>query len=256
MFWRDPSIVKGTSSIWSVMFSVLSILAFVWIIAFNVQDPTWRWSIAAIGTIVALGSPGGLSWIYWLCSPRFRRQHRAYRRGGPPPGGPDALEPIRIPRKQFQAWTGGAMDALRELREIVMDPKARVREPDKPIVQDDVTELIRKLVETQREINSKMELEIANSKDTENTEWDQTGYATFVAPTIQMANSPQAIVDLAVAAVNKGARSAELVYNLMIAEMDAAVARYYVTMNAGLQTTGAMSTALLGTAGVTPDAAC
>ncbi len=65
MFWRDPSIVKGTSSIWSMMFSVLAILAIVWIIAFNIQDPTWRWSIAGIGTIVALGSPGGLSCIYW-----------------------------------------------------------------------------------------------------------------------------------------------------------------------------------------------
>jgi hypothetical protein len=246
MFWRDPSIVKGTSTIWSVMLSVVSILAFVWIIALNIPDPTWRWSIAAIGTIVALGSPGGLSCFYWLFSPRFRRQHREYRRGGPPPGGPDALEPIRIPRKQFQAWTGGAMDAVRELREIAMYPKARVREPDQPIVQDDV---IRKLVETQREINNKIEVEIANSKDTENTEWDQTGYATFVAPTIQMANSPQAVVDLTVAAANSGARSAELVYDLMIAEMEAAVARYYVTMNAGLQTTGAMSTALLGTAG-------
>jgi uncharacterized protein YjiS (DUF1127 family) len=39
----------------------------------------------------------------------------------------------------------------------------------------------------------------------------------------------------------------------MIAEMDVAVARWHVAMNAGLQTTGAMSTALLGTIGITPE---
>ena len=83
---RDPSIVKGTSSIWSVMFSVLAILAVVWIIALYISDPIWRWSVAGIGTIVAFASPGGLTCLHWVFSPEFRKQHRVYRRGGPPPG--------------------------------------------------------------------------------------------------------------------------------------------------------------------------
>src|SRR5260370_344524 len=110
------------------MISVLFLIAIVWVIAMNISDPTWRLLVGIGGTVVCFASPGGLSCIYWLFSPRFRRQHREYRRGGPAPGGPDAPEPIRIPRKQFQAWTGGAMDALRELREIALYPKARVRE--------------------------------------------------------------------------------------------------------------------------------
>jgi hypothetical protein len=84
MFWT--SIVKGTGSIWSVMFSILVIIAFVWFIALNRSNPILRWSIAGIGTIVALGSPGGLACLYWIFSPEFRKQHRAYRRGEPPPG--------------------------------------------------------------------------------------------------------------------------------------------------------------------------
>jgi hypothetical protein len=86
MFWRDPRVIKGTGSIWSTMLSSLAILAFAWFIAFTIQDPMWRWSVAAIGTLVALGSPAGVSCIYWLFSSEFRRQHYNYRRGGPVPG--------------------------------------------------------------------------------------------------------------------------------------------------------------------------
>ena len=86
MLWRNPHIVKGANSVWSVMLSVLAILAIVWIVAFNIQDPTWRWSIAVIVTIVCLASPRGLSCIYWLFSSEFRKQWSAYRRSGSPPG--------------------------------------------------------------------------------------------------------------------------------------------------------------------------
>jgi hypothetical protein len=82
----------------------------------------------------------------------------------------------------------------------------------------------------------------------------QAGYGGIVVPTLGMANYPKAIVDSVLLAVNNGARSAELVYKLMIAEMDVAAARWNVMMNAGLQTAGAMNAALLATVGVTPDA--
>jgi hypothetical protein len=86
MWWRGSRIVKGTSSVWSVMLSILALLAVVWLIAMNISDPIWRRSIAVIGTIACLGSPGGLACIYWLGSSRFRKQWSDYRRGGPPPG--------------------------------------------------------------------------------------------------------------------------------------------------------------------------
>ena len=52
-----------------------------------------------------------------------------------------------------------------------------------------------------------------------------------------MANSPQAIIDLTLAAADNGAKRPKLLYELMVAEIDVAVARYCVTMNTGLLTT-------------------
>jgi hypothetical protein len=91
MLWRDPRIVKGPSSAWSLISTPFVLLAFVWLVAFNIQDQTWRWSVALIGAVVCFLSPGGLACIHWLFSPQYRKQHYNYRRGGPIPGySPDA----------------------------------------------------------------------------------------------------------------------------------------------------------------------
>jgi hypothetical protein len=64
----------------------------------------------------------------------------------------------------------------------------------------------------------------------------------MVAPTIQMANSPQAIIELTLTAADNGAKSAELLYKLMVAEIDVALARFYVSLNANLVTEDSRST--------------
>ena len=51
-----------------------------------------------------------------------------------------------------------------------------------------------------------------------------------------MANSHEAIINIALAAAENGAKSAQLLHELMLAEMDVAVARFYVTLNTGLKT--------------------
>jgi len=76
--------VKGRS-IWSVLFSMLAMIAFVWVIAVNMSDLTWRLVVGIVGTIICLVLPGGLVSVSWLCSPRYREKWRAYRRGGPFP---------------------------------------------------------------------------------------------------------------------------------------------------------------------------
>src|SRR5215216_402236 len=78
-----------------------------------------------------------------------------------------------------------------------------------------------------------MEADVAKSTESGDSEWEDAAYNAVVLPTIQMANSPQAIIDLTLAAAHNGAKSAKLQYDLMVAEMDVAVARYYVTMNTG-----------------------
>lgn len=91
MFWRPSGIVKGTSSIWSVMFSVLFCIAIVWGIATNIQDRTWRLLVEVGGTVICLVFPNGRASVRWLFSSRFRKQWKDYRRGGLLPGySPDA----------------------------------------------------------------------------------------------------------------------------------------------------------------------
>jgi hypothetical protein len=51
-------------------------------------------------------------------------------------------------------------------------------------------------------------------------------------------NSPQAIVDLTLAASNNGAKEAKLLYELLVGEMDVAVGRFNVTFSALLRETG------------------
>ena len=79
----------------------------------------------------------------------------------------------RIPRKQFDAVMGGAKAAMRELTEFAEQAKSRLRE-DRPIKQDDLLELLRKLVAAQKWIDAEMQSDFAKSADTGDTEWDKT----------------------------------------------------------------------------------
>jgi hypothetical protein len=136
----------------------------------------------------------------------------------------------RIPRKQFDAVISGAKAVMRELSEFADQARSRLRE-DRPIKQDDLLELLRKLVATQKRIDAEMEADVAKSADTADTEWDRRSYNLFAVPTSRMANSPQAIVDLTLEASNNGAKDVKLLYELTVAEMDVRVARFKVTLN-------------------------
>jgi hypothetical protein len=136
----------------------------------------------------------------------------------------------RIPRKQFDAVMSGAKAVMRELSEFADQARSRLRE-DRPIKQDDLLELLRKLVATQKRIDAEMEADVAKSADTADTEWDRRSYNLFAVPTSRMANSPQAIVDLTLEASNNGAKDVKLLYELTVAEMDVRVARFKVTLN-------------------------
>ena len=147
-----------------------------------------------------------------------------------PKAEPKAPETVRrIPRKQFDAVMGGAKAVMRELSEFAEQAK-RLRD-DRPIVPEDLLELLRKLIATQKRINAEMEADIAKSADTSDTEWDRRRYNLFAVPTSRMANSLQAIVDVTLAASNNGAKDFKLLYELTVAEMDVAVARFNVTLS-------------------------
>jgi hypothetical protein len=144
---------------------------------------------------------------------------------------PKASQEVRrIPRKQFDAVMAGAKAAMRELTEVSEQAKSRLRE-DRPIKQDDVVELLHKLTAAQKRIDYDMESDVAKSADTADTEWDRRNYNLFAVPTSRMANSPQKIVDDTLAASQDGAQDAKLLYELTVAEMDVAVARFNVTLN-------------------------
>ncbi|EJT04019.1 hypothetical protein [Rhizobium sp. CCGE 510] len=143
---------------------------------------------------------------------------------------------LRVPSKKFNAAVGAAMAANHELEAIARRAKSRMRDQKRPIEQGDLEEVLRMLSDAKQRIDSEVEDEIAKSDDQGDTEWNKDGYDLLVAPTFRMANSPQEIIDLTLKAVDGGAKSARLVYQLVIAEMDVAVARYYVTLNTGIQT--------------------
>ncbi|MBY5902610.1 hypothetical protein HFO88_19980 [Rhizobium leguminosarum] len=147
-----------------------------------------------------------------------------------------STEILRIPSKKFNAAVGAAMAAIHELEKIATRAKSRMRDQKRPIEQGDLEEVLRMLSDAQRRINSEVEDEIAKSDDQGDTEWNKDGFDLLVAPTFRMANSPQEIIDLALKAADGGAKSARLLYQLLVAEMDVAVARHYVTLNTGIRT--------------------
>jgi hypothetical protein len=119
---------------------------------------------------------------------------------------------------------------MRDLTEFAEQAKSRLRE-NRPIRQDDLLELLRRLIAAQKRIDSEIESTVAKSADTGDTEWDRRSYNLFAFPTSRMANSLQAIVDGTLAASNNGAKDVKLLYELTVAEMDVAVARFNVTLS-------------------------
>ena len=84
----------------------------------------------------------------------------------------------RIPRRQFDAVMGGAKAAMRDLTEFAKQAKLRLRE-DRPIKQDDLLDLLRKLIAAQKRIDSEIESTVAKSADMGDTEWDRRSYNLF-----------------------------------------------------------------------------
>jgi len=93
--------------------------------------------------------------------------------------------------------------------------------------------LQRTIAATQKEIDAQMDFDIAKSTDISDTEWDRRSYNLFVLPISQMANALRGIIDSTLAASNNGARDVGLLYNLTLAEMDVAVARFNVNLGLG-----------------------
>jgi hypothetical protein len=146
-----------------------------------------------------------------------------------PKGEQKAAETVRhIPRKQLEAVMDGAVVAMRDLTEFAKRAKSRLGD-DHPIVQDDLLELLRMLRDAQKRIDAQIESDIRKSTDISDTEWNRRFYNLYIVPVSQMADSPQAIVDFTLAASNNGAKDAKLLYDLVVAEMDVAIARFNVT---------------------------
>jgi hypothetical protein len=138
----------------------------------------------------------------------------------------------RILRKELVTIMSGAMAAMGELMQLAK--RAKSQRDDHPIVQDELLELLRTLAATQKQIDAQMDSDIAKSTDISDTEWDRRSYNLFVVPISQMANAPRVIVESTLAASNNGVRDVKLLYDLVLAEMDVAVARFNVTLNSGL----------------------
>jgi hypothetical protein len=142
---------------------------------------------------------------------------------------------IQIPTKQYAALVAGAMTTLQELEKLAHAARRVLCECD-AITHDTVEKLRQDLMFTNAKVQVQMEATMDRSTDASGTKWDEKGYARGVAPSLEILATPQAIVNLIQAAVDRGAKSAKLLYELMIAEIEVAVARWYVSANAMLTT--------------------
>ena len=143
---------------------------------------------------------------------------------------------IRIPIKQYAALVGAAMTTLHDLEALAQKARTAIREGG-DITQASVEKLREDLMFTKARVQVEIEAEMGESADAGGgTKWDKEGYARGVTPSLEMVATPQAIVDLTQAAIDGGTKSARLLYELMIAEIEVAVARWYVSANAMLTT--------------------
>ena len=142
---------------------------------------------------------------------------------------------IRIPIKQYTALVGAAMTTLYDLEAFAQKARIAIREGG-DITQASVEKLREDLMCTKARVQVQIEAEMGKSADAGGTKWDTEGYARGVTPSLEMVATPQAVVDLTQAAIDRGTKSARLLYELMIAEMEVAVTRWYVSANAMLTT--------------------
>jgi hypothetical protein len=94
-------LVKGASFVAAAIFAVSAGLAVDWIIALNVQDPTWRFSTAVVVAMAIIATPGAVSSILGPLS--SHRSEAAYQRraGGPTPGPARESGQVGIRLKQY-----------------------------------------------------------------------------------------------------------------------------------------------------------
>lgn len=202
---------------------LLFLISVVWLFSLAIDDVYWRFGVGITGTIICLVLPGGITVIRWLCSSQFRADWALLH-----------ADTVRIPRKDFNRFLGGALTAVQELEDISRHARHRLHMRERPIVQSDLEELIHMLGEAHKRIDAGMASDAAKVIEAADTELDWSAIDVVFIPTIQMTKSPKVIVDLIVNAATNGAKSAKAVYELAAAEMDAVVARYYVTLNTGM----------------------
>jgi hypothetical protein len=102
------------------------------------------------------------------------------------------------------------------------------------IVEADVEELLHMLADAQQRVDAEMDSIVAKRDDGRHD--DEFDGALLVPVADQMkigkaSSLPQEIIDLTLLAAKNGAKGTKALYELIVAEMDVGVARFYVTWN-------------------------
>ena len=135
----------------------------------------------------------------------------------------------RIATKRFDALVGGALVTVAELEEVARRGRALLRSsPQEGITETDIERLLQELVAARDKVQAEIRDETAKSTKQGDKQLDRSSYERFVTPIVQMVDTPQAIIDLTILAAKRGAKNTNLLYQLMIAEIDVALARWYV----------------------------
>jgi hypothetical protein len=146
---------------------------------------------------------------------------------------PQANE-IRLNGREFDALVGTSADMVRMFNELVEE--ARLRGRPRQVEQTDVAWLLDSIQDIGRSALMVYRRMLAESDEQRELRFNSTQQALLVEPDAALLEAPQAIVRSTQALMEAGAMRAEIVYDLIVAEVDVVVKRWMASASIDLIT--------------------
>lgn len=135
-------------------------------------------------------------------------------------------------QRELSALLGTAVSLAGKLERLLRESRAAVRQREPQ--EADIFSLIDKLKEFAAQgVQEMHELESSSTQQGEAV-FDQMGHSLYVAPSANLLQAPEAAVNAAMSAVNRGVTNASFVHCLMLAELDVVLQRWRIALAAGI----------------------
>jgi hypothetical protein len=142
---------------------------------------------------------------------------------------------IKIPRREYEALIGASVGLAAHLEQVI-DEARRGSTRTGEISPAEFENLIVRLGDISRETTARYREAVDASTATDNVVFDTTGHARCVAPAAVLLTAPGDVVKGAQVAIEGGTTNPSRLYDLAIAELDAALQRWRAAMSAVINT--------------------